>query len=88
VTYRVNVRRGTAIGLGAALALSMAAPSHADPVQVTDANSAQVMQTPAVSPDNQKLEEITLTGGVSDPASAQFVDEDDVPEMPMVRESR
>jgi hypothetical protein len=90
VSYRVNVRRGAAVGLGVALALSVAAPAHADPVgtEVAPTPAAQTTSDAPLQSVNvdQKLETIMMLGGVSDPGSVALVDEDEVPDLPMVRE--
>jgi hypothetical protein len=96
VSYRVNVRRSVGAGLGAAaLALSMAGPLYAtDAPQIlqsaTGGHAVDAAQTsadaPATPPVVEENHEVILAGGVSNPADAEFVDEADVPELPMVRE--
>jgi len=87
VTYRVATR-GAVLGLGAALALAApvgkaqdtatASMSHADAATVAP-------PTPGDAPDG-KLDSITV-GGVSDPASVEFIDASDaLPELPVVHE--
>ncbi|MGN6521108.1 MAG: hypothetical protein ACTHK2_16985 [Dokdonella sp.] len=86
VSYRL--RRGVALGLGVALAISVAVPGQADPVgteiQATvSAGAASTAPTPPEEP------QVLLMGGVSDPKSAAMVDggDDDVPELPIVHEA-
>jgi hypothetical protein len=84
VSFRV--RRGAALGLGAALALSAAAPTHADPVG-TDIHLATPSSAATTTPPPEH--EVLLMGGVSDPQSAAMIDgDDDVPELPIVHEAR
>ena len=87
VSYRV--RRGVALGLGAALAISVAVPGQADPVgteiQASVAAGVATTAPPPPPPEPQVL----LMGGVSDPKSVAMVDDedDDVPELPIVHEA-
>ena len=87
VTYRVATR-GAALGLGAALAL--AAP--VGKAQDTDASSMSRADAPTVAPSSLgdasdgKLDSITV-GGVSDPATVEFIDASDaLPDLPVVLE--
>lgn len=93
VSYRVKVRRGVGAGLSAALALSVISPAYA--VDTLDVNAPSkieaVQMTPAthVPPPiaiNGEPQEILLAGGIRDPNAALLVDEDDVPDLPMVRD--
>jgi hypothetical protein len=91
VSYRLKA------GLGAALALSMSSPllaqdRAADPVPLpqTRSTGAEPSEQTSVAPPPalvDKLDRIVFTGGVRDPAEAEWVDEDDVPELPMVRDA-
>jgi hypothetical protein len=94
VSYRVPLRRGVSAGLGAVLVLSLAGPVRATDAPMpapTEAGSTQSIQAAKVAvpttnaPETDKPE-VMLMGGVSNPAEAQLVEEDDVPELPMVRE--
>lgn len=86
VSFRV--RRGAALGLGAALALSAAAPTHADP-SGTDIQASIDSVAATTTPPPPPEHEVLLMGGVSDPQSAAMIDdEDDVPELPIVHEAR
>jgi hypothetical protein len=95
VTYRISAR-GAALGLGAALALS----APVGRAQSTPPPAASDLQTPApiahpiggaeadASVDGQRLETITITGGVSDPATVEFIDAADaLPDMPVLHEA-
>jgi len=87
VSYRVATR-GAALGLGAALAL--AAPvgkaQDADAASLSRADATTVAPSPASDPSDGKLDSITV-GGVSDPASVEFIDASDaLPELPVVHE--
>jgi hypothetical protein len=89
VSYR-TMGRGAALGLGAALALS-APTSHAQDTHAATGIQVEalpaVQQTALVDLSGEKLESITL-GGVSDPATVEFVDASDaLPELPLVHES-
>jgi hypothetical protein len=94
VSYRVPLRRGVSAGLGAALVLSLAGPVRATdtPMQAsTETNSVQAIQnvktvTQPVTPPKPDKPEVMLMGGVSNPADAELVEADDVPELPVVRE--
>jgi hypothetical protein len=87
VTYRVATR-GAALGLGAALAL--AAPvgkaQDADAASLSRADATTVAPSPAGDASDGKLDSITV-GGVSDPATVEFIDASDaLPELPVVHE--
>ena len=84
VSYRAP--RAAALGLGAALVLSMAAPGHADPIG-SDANVVQAATAQTVAPPPPEQPPVMMMGGVSDPASAALIDEDDAPELPVVHEA-
>lgn len=92
VSYRV--RRSAAIGLGAVLVLSMAAPGRAQDVSA-DVSARPAHEAAAVELKSAQVPvpvkdepEVLLMGGVNDPASAAFIDveDDGAPELPMVRE--
>jgi hypothetical protein len=87
VSYRV--RRGVALGLGAALAMTVAVPGQADPIGtgIQATVTAGVASTAPLPPPES---EVLLMGGVSDPQSAAMIEDadDDVPELPIVREAR
>lgn len=88
VTYRV-APRGAALGLGAALAL--AAPvgkaQDADAASLSRAAAATIAPSSSGDTSNQKLDFITITGGVSDPAVVEFIDASDaLPELPVEHE--
>lgn len=87
VSFRV--RRGAALGLGAALALSATAPTHADPVGA-DIGAATPSSAATSTPPPLPEHEVLLMGGVSDPQSVAMIDDedDDVPELPIVHEAR
>lgn len=101
VSYR-TVGRGAALGLGAALALSVPAaraqdtlpsaplvqPSPTPPLTGIYGNPSSASQE-HVDLSDGKLETITLAlGGVSDPAAVEFVEASDaLPELPLVREA-
>ena len=86
VSYRVKVRRGVSAGFSAALALSVINPAHAvDTLDVNAPNKVEAVQMIPPPPPTEP-HEMMLTGGVSDPQAAQFVDESDVPDLPMVRD--
>jgi hypothetical protein len=96
VSYRLPRHRAASAGLGAALAMSIAVPAFAteptllgtvagppsDPA--AEPQFTPTVNSPSPSEDSQKLESITFTGGVSNPGDANFVDEDDLPDLPMV----
>jgi len=86
VSYRVP--RAAALGLGAVLVLSMAAPIHADPVGA-DIQASPVAAGAATTAPPPPEEPVMLMGGVSDPKAAAMVDDetDDVPELPVVHEA-
>jgi hypothetical protein len=94
VSYRVPLRRGVSAGLGAVLVLSLAGPVRASdaPIAVpTQANAVHATQdvaraAPPVSVPEPPKPEVMLMGGVSNPAEAQMVEADDVPELPIVSE--
>lgn len=93
VSYRVKVRRSVGAGFSAALALSVINPAYAvDTLDVNAANKVEAVQmmpaTPVPPPTtaNNEPREIMLTGSVRDPNAALLVDEDDVPDLPMVRD--
>ena len=86
VSYRV--RRGVALGLGAALAISVAVPGQADPVG-TEIQASVAAGVASTAPTPPPEPQVLLMGGVSDPKSAAMVDDedDDVPELPIVHEA-
>ncbi|MBA8888991.1 hypothetical protein FHW12_003227 [Dokdonella fugitiva] len=102
VTYRA-AGRGAAIGLGAALALSAPAAQSQDTLPYAPQVQSQPTQPTPPPPgiygypssaqehvdlSDQKIESITITGGVSDPATVEFVDASDaLPELPLVHEA-
>jgi hypothetical protein len=95
VSYRVPLRRGMSAGLGAALVLSLAGPVRAADAPVPAPTEARGLHAtkdiapavPQVSVAEPPKPEVMLTGGVSNPADAQMVEEDDVPELPIVSET-
>ncbi|HEY6941537.1 hypothetical protein [Dokdonella sp.] len=88
VSYRV--RRGAALGLGAAFALTLASPGQADPVGI-DVRATVESGAATTAPPPPPEHEVLLMGGISDPQSAAIVDDGDgdgdVPELPVVRET-
>lgn len=94
VSYRVNLRRGVSAGLGvAALVLSMSGAVRAIDAPVADGNGIHIdaSGTTGATPkgaDGDKHEEVLLMGGVRDPKSAEFVDDADIADLPMVRDAR
>jgi hypothetical protein len=88
VSYRARMPRSAALGLGAALVLSMAAPGHADPVGL-DVQVTSVTAGTATTAPPPPEEPVMLMGGISDPKAAAMVDDqdDDVPELPIVHET-
>jgi len=86
VSYRV--RRGVALGLGAALAISVAVPGQADPVG-TEIQASVAAGVATTAPPPPPEPQVLLMGGVSDPKSVAMVDDedDDVPELPIVHEA-
>lgn len=88
VSFRV--RRGAAIGLGVALALSASVPGHADPVGPELQAAVESVAATTTPPPPPPEPPVMLMGGVSDPQSVAFVeddDDDDVPELPIVHEA-
>jgi hypothetical protein len=89
VSYRVRAPRSAALGLGAVLVLSMAGQGHADPVggdAAAAAPATATAQAAVVAPPPKEEPPVMMMGGVSAPASATFIDEDDAPELPTVHE--
>ena len=104
VSYRVPARHhASRIGVGAAIALSVASPAFADIVRsgIDEANVQRSIEpkTPLLgpsahgatcqdsspSPDENKLEQITITGGgVRRPQDAEWIDDSALPDLPMV----
>ena len=106
VSYH-SIRRGAALGLGAALALSASAGRAQESAVAPDAPAQAASATDVPPPpgiygypsssapqehvdlSDQKIEMITITGGgISDPATVEFVDASDaLPELPLVHET-
>lgn len=87
VTYRVATR-GAALGLGAALALAvpLGNAQDADATSMSRADATAGAPYPAGDASDGKLDSITV-GGVSDPATVEFIDASDaLPELPVVHE--
>jgi len=84
VSYRRPVARGSGVGLGAALAMSMSASALAiDGLPSTSATDvAQSSVETAAAADATQLD--FLTGGVSHPADAEWIDDSDLPDLPMI----
>lgn len=87
VTYRVATR-GAVLGFGAALALAapLGKAQDTDAASMSHAGAATVAPSPAGDTSDGKLDSITV-GGVSDPATVEFIDASDaLPELPVVHE--
>jgi len=87
VSYRVRAPRSAALGLGAVLVLSMAGQGHADPIGDAAVGAPASAQAAVVAPPPAEEPPVMMMGGVSDPASATLIDEDDAPELPVVHEA-
>jgi hypothetical protein len=88
VAYRVATR-GAVLGLGAALAL--AAPvgeaQEADAASMSRTDAGTGASSSSADALTQKLDFITVLGGVSDPVAVEFIDASDaLPELPVVHE--
>jgi hypothetical protein len=79
VSYRLPVRARA--GLGLAMATTLAASS-------VMAGEVPAVAPPASDEGSEKLEVIIMVGGVEDPVNATWVDDSDLPELPMVVEER
>jgi hypothetical protein len=96
VSYRLPARRVAGAGLGAALALSIVMPAFAkEPTLLGTFGSppsdpagepqfTPAVNSPSTSGDSEKIEFITVTGGVSNPSDANFVDDSKLPDLPIV----
>jgi hypothetical protein len=88
VSYRVRAPRSAALGLGAVLVLSMAGQGHADPIgSDVPAGAPATVQAAVVAPPPKEEPPVMMMGGVSDPASVTFIEEDDAPELPVVHDA-
>lgn len=95
VSYRVRAGHAAAFGLGAALLAGAALPAHAQDATPAERAIASAPATPAtgtrINPAAQpdKLEPVMVMGAVKDPHAAHWIDagDDDVPELPVRRET-
>lgn len=78
VSYRL------AAGFGAALALSMAGAAAADPNGTSQTPFlSDTAETPELPGDESVLDRVIMVGGVSNPDDATWIDDSDLPELPM-----
>lgn len=92
VSYRVRAAHAAAFGLGAALLIGAAMPTHAqDSTPAVVGESAEPATGTRIKPTTppEKLSPIMVMGAVKDPRAAQWVDagDDDVPELPVHHEA-
>lgn len=88
VTYQVAAR-GAVLGLGAAFALAapLGRAQDTDAASMSSAGAATVVPSSSGDASSAKLDFITVTGGVSDPAIVEFIDASGaLPDLPVVHE--